>query len=68
MAKQNGVNMKLRAAFLLPAAAVILLLGILAASFPDVLRPLTFAMPVVVLLAMGALHLTERKRRANRPR
>lgn len=63
MANRNGMNMKLRAAFLLPAAAIILALGILAASFPDLLRPLTFAMPVVLLLALGALFLTERKRR-----
>jgi ABC-type Mn2+/Zn2+ transport system permease subunit len=63
MGDRNGVDMKLRAAFLLPAVAVILLLGILAAAFPEFLRPLTFTMPVVLLLALGALFLTERKRR-----
>lgn len=63
----NGVNMKLRAAFLLPALAIILLLAVLGASFPDLLRPLIFAMPVIVFLALGGLYLTERKRgRANR--
>ncbi|MBT2523215.1 hypothetical protein [Arthrobacter sp. ISL-28] len=63
MANQNGIDMKLRAAFILPAVAVILILGILAASFPDFLRPLMFAVPVVMVVALGALLLTERKRR-----
>lgn len=63
MANQNGMNLKLRAAFILPAVAIILVLGILAASFPDVLRPLLFAIPVVVIVSLGALLLTERKKR-----
>lgn len=61
MAGQNGIDMKLRAAFILPAVALLLVLAILAASFPYLLRPLTFAMPVVVFVALGALLVTERK-------
>jgi Flp pilus assembly protein TadB len=68
MAGQNGIDMKLRAAFILPAVALLLVLAILAASFPDLLRPLTFAMPVVVFVALGALLVTERKRRRREPK
>lgn len=67
MANPNDINMRLRAVFLLPAIAVILVLGILAAAFPDFLRPLLFAMPVVMLIAFGALFLAERKRRRSDP-
>ncbi len=68
MANQNGIDFKLRAAFILPAVAIIVVLGILAASFPDFLRPLLFAMPVVVIVSLGALLLTEKKRRGGRVR
>lgn len=64
MANPNGIDMRLRAAFLLPALVIIVALAIIAALVPDLIYLMTWMMPVVVCTALTGLILTERKRRA----
>ncbi|MFJ7750762.1 hypothetical protein ACIQXM_12505 [Arthrobacter sp. NPDC097144] len=62
MAKSNGIDMKLRFSFMLPALVIVVALGITGAIFPDLIRVVTGLMPVVVFAALISMVLTERKR------
>lgn len=63
MAQPGGIDMRLRAAFLLPALVIVVALAVTAAIVPDLIPLTTWIMPVVVFTALISLMLTERKRR-----
>ena len=63
MAGPNGIDLKLRAAFLLAALVIVVALGIAGAIFPDLLYVAIWLMPAVVLAALVSMVLTERRRR-----
>lgn len=67
MVKSDGIDMNLRFSFMLPALAIVVVLGITGLIFPDLIHVLTGLMPVVVFTALISMVLTERKRgRRNR--
>lgn len=63
MADQTGTDVRLRAAFILSAVVILVVLALLAAAFPALFQPPMLAMPAVLLVALGALLWTERKSR-----
>jgi lipopolysaccharide export LptBFGC system permease protein LptF len=55
--------MKLRLSIILPAMILGILLAVLAIVFPDPLRPLMAALPVLAIIAAGLVLFIERQRR-----
>lgn len=67
MAESNGIDWGLRAAFLLPALVIIVILAIAATIVPDLVSHIPWIMPAVTFTALISLMLTERKRRQRKP-
>lgn len=63
MAEPSGINVKLRAAFMLPAALIIVALSIIDAFIIEISYLTVWLIPVVLFTAVFAMMLTERKRR-----
>lgn len=63
MAIRNGIDMKLRLSIILPAMGLGIVLAVLAIVFPDPLRPLIAALPVLAIVALALVLFIERKRR-----
>ena len=66
VANPDGINIRLRAAFIVPALVIMVLLGIAGALFPNLLRLATGLMPAVLAVALISLMLTERRRARNK--
>lgn len=59
----NGIDMKLRFSFLLPALAIVVALALTSGFFPHLIPVATGLMPVVVMASLVGMMLMERKRR-----
>jgi hypothetical protein len=58
---------KLRLAVMGPAIAVMVVLAILAFAQPHLMRPITFALPVVLIISTTTLFVMERARKRKNP-
>jgi len=65
--RQNRIDMKLRAAFILPAIAIEIVIAVLAVAIPSLFQPLIISIPVVGVIALGALFVVEGNRRRSKP-
>ncbi|MBG6218514.1 Flp pilus assembly protein TadB [Arthrobacter sp. CAN_A6] len=67
MAELKGIDVKLRAAFLVPAMVIIVALTLIDAFVTDISYLTVWVFPVVVFTAIISMMVTERRRRRRIP-